>query len=80
MVIVPFCDESLPSIRLAVLASPSDSAAVAPLVAANLVLLPLPAFVVLVVGSGVVLAGTDHACAIGDDPDHRSRYVALRAT
>ena len=80
MVIVPFCDESLPSISLALLASPLDSAAVAPLVAANALLFSLPAFFVLVMGSGVVLAGADHACAIGDDPDHRSCYVALRAT
>ena len=80
MVIVPFCDESLPSISLAVLASPLDSAAVAPLVAANALLFPLPTFVVLVMGSGVVLARADYARAIGDDPDHRSCDVALRAT
>ena len=80
MVIVPFCDESLPSISLAVLASPLDSAAVAPLVATNALFFPLLAFVVLVVGSGVVLAGADHARAVGDDPDHRSCYMALRAT
>ena len=80
MVIVPFYDESFPSISLALLASPLDSAAVAPLVDANPLLFPLLAFVVLVVGSGVVLAGADHARAVGDDPDHRSCYVALRAT
>lgn len=80
MVIVLFCDESLSSISLAVLASPLDSAAVAPLVAANALLFPLSAFVAMVVGSGIVLAGADYACAIGDDPDHRSCYVALRAT
>ena len=80
MVIVPVCDESLPSISLALLASPLDSAAVAPLVAANALLFSLPAFFVLVMGSGVVLAGADHACAIGDDPDHRSCYLAFRAT
>ena len=80
MVIVPFCDESLPSISLAVLASPLDSAAVAPLVATNSLFFALLGFVVLVVGSGVVLAGADHARAVGDDPDHRSSYVALRTT
>ena len=42
------------------------TAAVAPLVAANALLFSLPAFFVLVMGSGVVLAGADHACAIGD--------------
>lgn len=80
MVIVPFCDESLPSISLAVLASPLDSAAVAPLVATNALFFALLDFVVLVVGSRVVLAGADHARAVADDPNHRSCYVALRAT
>ena len=80
MVTVPFCDESIPSISLAVLASPLDSDAVAPLVATNVLLFPLLAFVALAVGSGVVLAGADHARAVGDDPDHRSCNVALRAT
>ena len=80
MVIVPFCDESLPSISLAVLASPVDSVAVAPLVATNALFFPLLSFFVLVVGSGVVLAGADYARSVGDDPDHCSCYVALRAT